>query len=136
MHPQFSVEIRNVRFGLCTDGFNSFESLVGPYFYWPMILTVYNFPLGMCMKPEFMFLSTIIFNSNSSGRNIDVFLWPLIDELDQFWSSEVLSYYVSKKQNFLMKAALIWTMNNFLVHVHPLIGPTILATTSILLFLL
>jgi hypothetical protein len=74
MHPQFSVEIRNVRLGLCTDGFNSFESLVGPYFYWPMILTVYNFPLGMCMKPEFMFLSTIIFNSNSSGRNIDVFL--------------------------------------------------------------
>ena len=63
-----------MRLQLCTDGFNSFESLVGPYSYGPMILTVYNFPLGMCMKPEFMFLSTVIFDSNSSGRNIDVFL--------------------------------------------------------------
>jgi hypothetical protein len=74
MHPQFSVESRNVRLGLCTDGFNSFESFAAPYSCWPVILTVYNLPPGMCMRPEFMFLSIVIPGPSSPGRNIDVYL--------------------------------------------------------------
>jgi hypothetical protein len=52
------------------------------------------------MRPEFMFLSTIIPDPNSSGQNIDVCLRPLIDELTQLWSFEALTYDVSRKQNF------------------------------------
>ena len=51
MHPHFSAESRNVLLGLCTDGFNPFESFVAPYSYWSVILTVYNLPQGMCMRP-------------------------------------------------------------------------------------
>jgi hypothetical protein len=32
VHPQFLVEIRNVRLGLCTNGFNSFGSFATSYF--------------------------------------------------------------------------------------------------------
>ena len=60
VHPHFSAELRNVRLGLCTDGFNPFGSFAAPYSCWPVILTVYNLPPGMCMRPEFMFLSTVI----------------------------------------------------------------------------
>jgi len=81
VHPHFSAESRNMRLGLCTDAFNPFESFAAPYSCWPVILTVYNLPLGMCMRPEFMFLSIIILGPSNPGRNIDVCLRPLIDEL-------------------------------------------------------
>jgi len=35
----------------------------------------------------------------------------------QLWSSRALTYDVSMKQNFLMKAALIWTINDFPTYV-------------------
>jgi hypothetical protein len=107
VHPHFSAGSRNVRLGLCTDGFNSFRSFVASYSCWPVILTVYNLPPGMCMRPEFMFLSMVIPGPSSLVRNIDVCLQPLIDELAQLWSSGALTYDISRKQNFLMRAALM-----------------------------
>jgi hypothetical protein len=50
--------------------------------------------------------------SNSLGHNIYVSLRPLIDELEQLWSSEALIHYVLRKHNFLMKTALMWTIND------------------------
>ena len=58
-----------------------------------------------------MFLSMVILGLSSPIRNIDVCLRPLIDELAQLWSSGALTYDISRKQNFLMRAALMW-MNN------------------------
>jgi len=65
------------------------------------------------MRLEFMFLSTVIFDPSSPDRNIDVCLRPLIDELTQLWSSGALTYDISRKQNFVMRAALMWTINDF-----------------------
>jgi hypothetical protein len=113
VHPHFSAESRNVRLGLCTNRFNPFRSFGAPYSYWPVILTVYNLPLGMCMRPEFMFLFMVIPGPSSLVGNIDVCLRSLIDELAQLWSSEALTYDISRKQNFLMRAALMWTINDF-----------------------
>jgi len=113
VHPHFLVESRNVRFGLCTDRFNPFGSFAAPYSCWPVILTVYNLPPGMCMRPEFMFLSTVILGPSSPRRNIDVCLRLLIDELTQLWFSGALTYDISRKQNFFMRAALMWTINDF-----------------------
>jgi hypothetical protein len=92
--------------GLCTGRFNLFGSFIAPYSFWPMILTVYNLPLGMFMRPDFIFLSTAILGSNSPGRNIDVCLQLLSDELTQLWSSKTLTYDVLRKQNFQMKVTL------------------------------
>jgi len=60
-----------------------------------------------------MFLSIIIPGPSSPVRNIDVCLRPLIDELAQLWSSGVLTYDILRKQNFLMRATLMWTINDF-----------------------
>jgi len=105
VHPHFSAESRNVHLGLCTDGFNPFRSFAAPYSCWSVILTIYNLPPGMCMRSEFMFLSTIIHGPRSPGQNIDVCLRPLIDELTQLWSSEALTYDISRKHIFVMRAA-------------------------------
>jgi hypothetical protein len=65
------------------------------------------------MRPEFMFLSMVIPGPSSPGQNIDVCLRPLIDELTQLWSSGALTYDISRKQNFVIRAALMWTINDF-----------------------
>jgi len=113
VHPHFSPESRNVCLGLCTDGFNPFESFAAFYSCWPIILTVYNLPLGMCMRPEFMFLSMVIPDQSSPGWNIDIYLRSLVNELTQLWSSGALTYDISRKHNFLMRVALMWTINDF-----------------------
>jgi hypothetical protein len=71
VHSQFSVKSRNVRLELYINGFNLFRSFTAPYSCWSVILTVYNLPPGMCMRLEFMFLSTVIPSPNSLGQNID-----------------------------------------------------------------
>jgi len=70
----------------------------------------------MCMRLELFFLSTVILGPSSSGRNIDVCLRSLIDELPQLWSSRAVTYDISRKQNFIMRAALMWTINDFLAY--------------------
>lgn len=46
----------------------------------------------------------------SPGNNIDVYLQPLIDELKELWSNGVLTWDARKKENFRMRAALLWTI--------------------------
>jgi hypothetical protein len=65
------------------------------------------------MRPEFMFLSMVIPGLSSPVRNIDVCFRSLIDELAQLWFFEALTYDISRKKNFLMRAALMWTINDF-----------------------
>ncbi|XP_020550342.1 uncharacterized protein LOC110012142 [Sesamum indicum] len=50
----------------------------------------------------------------SDARNdLDIFLRPLIDELKILWTIGVQAYDVCKKQNFNMRAALLWTISDF-----------------------
>jgi len=116
VHPHFLDELRNMCLRLCTDRFNLFGSFVAPYSCWSVILTVYNLSPGMCMSLKFMFLFTVIPSPNSLGWNIDICLRPLIDKLSQLWSSKALTYDISMKQNFLMKAALMWIINDFIAY--------------------
>jgi hypothetical protein len=60
-----------------------------------------------------MFLSIVIPGPRSPDRNIDVCLRQLIDELPQLWSSGALTYDISRKHNFVIRAALMWTINDF-----------------------
>ena len=99
--------------GLCIDKFNPFGSFVAPYSYWLVILTIYNLSPSMCIRLEFIFLSTVIVGPNSPGQNINVYLRLLIDGIKHLWSSRALTYDVSKKHNFFMKTALIWIFNDF-----------------------
>ncbi|GKV04525.1 hypothetical protein SLEP1_g16678 [Rubroshorea leprosula] len=86
-HPEFASEPRNVRLGLCTDGFTPFGHSASPYSCWPAFVSVYNMPPAMCMKQEYVFFSLIIQGPQSLGKNIDVMLRPLIDDLKQLWWS-------------------------------------------------
>lgn len=53
------------------------------YSTWPVILMPYNLPPWMCMKQEFFILSFLIPGPKAPENNIDVFLQPLIEDLNE-----------------------------------------------------
>ncbi|GJX18863.1 putative transposon, En/Spm-like, transposase-associated domain protein [Tanacetum coccineum] len=109
----FSKEIRNVYLGLCTDRFNPNNLNSNSYLLWPVFLTIYNLPSWMCLKDENVKLSWVIPGKKNPGQNIDVFLQPLIKELKMLWNSGVETYDAYRKNNFHLKATLLWTISDF-----------------------
>ncbi|CAH9146216.1 unnamed protein product [Cuscuta epithymum] len=73
MYPDFASEPRNVRLDLCSDGFVAHGKYGASYSCWPVILTTYNLPPGMCMKYPYMFLSLIIPGPICPKKKIDVY---------------------------------------------------------------
>ncbi|XP_042437052.1 uncharacterized protein LOC122023018 [Zingiber officinale] len=113
LYPDFAKEPRNVRLGLASDGFNPFRTMSIAHSTWPVVLVNYNLPPWMCMKPEYFILSLLIPGPESPGNNIDVYLQPLIDELNELWNDGLATYDKLKNETFQMHAALTWTINDF-----------------------
>nr|XP_016444975.1 PREDICTED: uncharacterized protein LOC107770212 [Nicotiana tabacum]XP_016444976.1 PREDICTED: uncharacterized protein LOC107770212 [Nicotiana tabacum]XP_016444977.1 PREDICTED: uncharacterized protein LOC107770212 [Nicotiana tabacum] len=113
LHSEFARDSRNLRLGLASDGFNPFRTMSISHSTWPVISMVYNLPPWMCMKPEYCMLSLLIPGSRSPGNDIDVYLQPLIEELNVLWESEVETYDASRDQTFQMQVALLWTISDF-----------------------
>ncbi|RVW28901.1 hypothetical protein CK203_111943 [Vitis vinifera] len=93
-------ETRNVRLGLASDGFNPFGNMSISHSMWPVVLIPYNLPPWMCMKQTFFMLSLLIPGPTAPGNDIDIYLQPLIDELNDLWEVGVETYDASTKQNF------------------------------------
>ncbi|XP_039119156.1 uncharacterized protein LOC120255387 [Dioscorea cayenensis subsp. rotundata] len=111
-YPDFASDPRNVRLDLSSDGFNPFKLLSTSYSTWPIVLIPYNLPPWIGMKQSSFILSMIIPGEKGPGNDIDVFMQPLIKELKQLWTG-VDTYDASLKQNFCMRAALLWPINDF-----------------------
>ena len=109
----FSSECRNVRLGLSTDGFKAFGQAGQQYSSWRVILTPYNLPPWLCMKEQFMLLTVLIPGPRNPKDKLNVFLQPLIDELNQLWEVGVSTHDISLKQNFQMRAILMCTISDF-----------------------
>ncbi|GJX09875.1 hypothetical protein Tco_0199734, partial [Tanacetum coccineum] len=74
-----------IRLGLAADGFNPFDNLSQTYNMWPIILTTYNTPPWICMKETSLMLTMLIPGPRSPAKDIDVYLQPLIKELQELW---------------------------------------------------
>ncbi|XP_021737588.1 uncharacterized protein LOC110704118 [Chenopodium quinoa] len=104
--PDFTSEPRNVRLGMCTDGFAPNGKFGGQYSCWPVILTPYNFPPSMCMKKPFMFLSLLVPGPKNPKGNLDVYMQPLIEELKQLWATagkKAFPYCLDKSKAFWLE---------------------------------
>ncbi|GJU32847.1 hypothetical protein Tco_1176436 [Tanacetum coccineum] len=89
-YPDFAKEPRNVGLGLAADGF-------------------YNTP---CFS-SFM-LTLLIPGPKSPGKDIDVYLRPLIEDLKVLWDRKgVETIDVASGQKFNMRAMVLWTINDF-----------------------
>ncbi|XP_021831746.1 uncharacterized protein LOC110771708 [Prunus avium] len=113
IHESFGVEPRNVRLGLATDGFNPFGNMNLHYSIWPVLIYPYNLPPWMCMKEPYVFMTLLIPGPKGPCHDIDAYMRPLIDELRTLWEIGVETYDIYAKQNFQMRAALLWTINDY-----------------------
>ncbi|CAL9012897.1 unnamed protein product [Prunus brigantina] len=109
--PDFAADPRNVRLGLATDGFNPYGVLNQHHSTWPIFVFPYNLPPWKCMKKEYMMMTVLI--TEDPGRSIDVYLRPLVDELKDLWTNGVRTYDKSTGKMFTLRAAVMWTVNDF-----------------------
>ena len=82
------------------------------YSCWPVMLVVYNLPPWLCMKDDYTFLTMLIPGPKQPRNDIDIFLDPLIDELQELWKG-VYTYDAFQESFFNLKAMLLWTINDF-----------------------
>ncbi|XP_076918686.1 uncharacterized protein LOC143579188 [Bidens hawaiensis] len=106
-------DFRNVRLGLAADGFNPFRNMSLSYSMWPIVLTTYNTPPWLCMKESSLMLTLLIPDPKSPGKDIDIFLRPLVDELNMLWTDGVLMRDASSDTIFKLRATLLWTINDY-----------------------
>ncbi|XP_058100727.1 uncharacterized protein LOC131245347 [Magnolia sinica] len=107
-YKDFSAESRNIRLGLATDGFNPFGTLSTSYSSWPVMCVTYNLPPKLCMKPQFTMLTLLIEGPRQPGKDIDVYLEPLIDELQDLWRKGIMTFDAYHGNMFNMRAILRW----------------------------
>ncbi|XP_073154053.1 uncharacterized protein [Henckelia pumila] len=109
----FSAEPRNHRLALLADGINPHSLMSSAYSCWPVVMITYNLPPWLCMKRKFMMLTLLISGTKQPGNDIDVYLPPLIDDLKKLWDIGVDAYDARREENFLLRAILLWTINDF-----------------------
>ena len=65
------------------------------------------------MKDNYFMLTLLIPGPKSPGKDMDVFLRPLVDELKDLWVNGVDTRDSTTNRMFKMRAALLWTVNDF-----------------------
>ena len=65
------------------------------------------------MKSPFNLLALLISGPRAPGRDIDIFLEPLIEELQYLWEEECETYDHVAGGIFRMHTALLWIVNDF-----------------------
>ncbi|XP_074351607.1 uncharacterized protein LOC141690732 [Apium graveolens] len=110
--PEFAAEARNLRLALSSDGFNPFHGPGSDHSTWPVLLSIYNLPPWLCMKRKYIMLSLLISGPNQPGNDIDVYLQPLIEDLQKLWHGKQV-YDAFKKESFILRGILLWTISDY-----------------------
>ncbi|RVW18016.1 hypothetical protein CK203_112664 [Vitis vinifera] len=113
MWPEFASDCRNLRLAISADGINPHSSMTSRHSCWPVLTITYNLPPWLCMKRKFMMLSLLISGPRQPGKDIDVYLAPLVDDLKALWEVGVKAYDAHQREFFTLKAILLWTINDF-----------------------
>ncbi|XP_042467321.1 uncharacterized protein LOC122050488 [Zingiber officinale] len=113
MWPDFESEPRNLRLALAADGINPHSNLSSRYSCWPIMLVNYNLPPNMCMKRKYIMLTMLISGPKQSRNDIDVYLEVLVEDLQRLWEGVDGVYDAYRRQFFILKAVLLWTINDF-----------------------
>ena len=100
-HPKAGLT-RSVAVALSTDGFNPYGMSACTYSCWPMFVIPMNLPPGVCMQRQNMFLSLIIPGPEYPGKNMSVYMEPLVDDLYLAWEEGVRTYDAVSKKHFTM----------------------------------
>ena len=114
----FGQDPRDIHLGLALDGMNPYSEKRSTQSLTPIIMFNYNLPPWMVTKKYFVMLCLLIPTKLSlTGSNFDVFIQPLVDELQQLWNQAGVitrdaGAYMGMP-HFKMRAVLMWTLHDF-----------------------
>ena len=114
----FGTDPRDIQLGLAVDGMNPYSEKRSTQSLTPIIMFNYNLPPWMVTKKYFVMLCLLIPTKLSlTGFNFDVFIQPLVDELQQLWSRRGVRTRDARAYMgmayFNMRAVLMWTLHDF-----------------------
>nr|XP_040254317.1 uncharacterized protein LOC120972841 [Aegilops tauschii subsp. strangulata] len=109
----FAAAPRNIKLGIATDGFNPFGNMSTSYSMWPVFVVPYNLPPWACMDQSNFMMSLLIPGPESPGKDSDVFMEPLIEELLHLWTGVPTYNALSPEEKFNLRAAIIWSIHDF-----------------------
>jgi hypothetical protein len=72
--PEFARDLRSVRLGLSTNGFQPYSSDSIAYSYWPIFVRPYNLPPNKCLMEGFIFLALVILTLEEPKKQMNIFL--------------------------------------------------------------
>ena len=64
---------------------NPFNKRMSDHSSWPVILIMYNIPTWACQKRKYLLLTILISGPKQLCIDIDVFLEPLMQEMERLW---------------------------------------------------
>ena len=117
MCPTFADDPRNLRLAIATDGFIPFSNFSSTYSMWPILVTSLNLPPWECVNPSTysMWPALVTPLNLPPGKDFDVFLEPLIEELKELWKG-VDTFHVlhhDNKKGFTLHAVVLWCIHDF-----------------------
>ena len=65
---------------------NPFGDMSSSHSTWPVVLSILNIPLWLCMKRKYLMLSILIQGPKQPGNDIDVFLEPFLEDMPKLWN--------------------------------------------------
>jgi hypothetical protein len=80
---------RSIQFAMSIDGVNPFGNQSTTRSTWPVVLSLYNLPHWECKKHKYMMLTILVSEPKQPGDRIDVYLRPLVDDLNILWKPGV-----------------------------------------------
>ena len=82
------------------------------YSMWPVLIVPYNLPPWACMQESNFMMALLIPGPKSLGKDFDVFLEPLIEDLLDLWKG-VPTYDALTGKTFSLRAAVLWCIHDY-----------------------
>jgi hypothetical protein len=79
---------------------------------WPVIMCIYNLLSWLCHKQKYLLLTTLKSGPKQVSIDIDVFLEPLMEDMQKLWEHGVNVWDEYKKEHFNLKAIIFCTIND------------------------
>ena len=114
-YPDFAQDPRNLRVGLATDGFNPFGNMSNSYNMWLVFVILYNLPPMQCTDQSNCLMALLIQGPKSPGKDFDVFMQPLIRDLQIVWKGVLTRDVLAKRDDalFYLRAAVLWCIHDY-----------------------
>jgi hypothetical protein len=108
----FAKDARNLSLGLAIDGFDPFLAKNTKYNMWPVFVVPYNLPPWESMEESNFMMPLLILGPASPGKDFDLFLEPLVEDLLELWS-DVCAYDGLSAKMFNLCATVLWCIHDY-----------------------